>query len=167
MTTVAEHSIGRVWQEEGERNEDAIRFLNGTDPTLQIPIRTIYTTRLSQDLSERPQPDAASESVIRIQNRSLRSELQSKVHFLNSLHSMQFVTSSPGRHENGIVQQQFDYSDQSEKEFSSITTDPTGQNVVVASFDRLPGYLAGLINCLSNLGTLHIPTLQIVDVISR
>uniref|UniRef100_A0A1I7XC79 PPIase cyclophilin-type domain-containing protein n=1 Tax=Heterorhabditis bacteriophora TaxID=37862 RepID=A0A1I7XC79_HETBA len=45
MTIVAEHSIGRVWQEEGERNGDAFRFLNGTDPTLQSPLRTTYTTR--------------------------------------------------------------------------------------------------------------------------
>uniref|UniRef100_A0A1I7WU13 Transcriptional regulator n=1 Tax=Heterorhabditis bacteriophora TaxID=37862 RepID=A0A1I7WU13_HETBA len=50
MTIVAEHSIGRVWQEEGERNGDAFRFLNGTDPALQIALRTIYTTRPSQEL---------------------------------------------------------------------------------------------------------------------
>uniref|UniRef100_A0A1I7TZF2 WD_REPEATS_REGION domain-containing protein n=1 Tax=Caenorhabditis tropicalis TaxID=1561998 RepID=A0A1I7TZF2_9PELO len=39
--------------------------------------------------------------------------------------------------ENGVVQQQFDYNDQVEKEFSSISVDPTAQNVVVASFDRI------------------------------
>ncbi|CAI5455003.1 unnamed protein product [Caenorhabditis angaria] len=39
--------------------------------------------------------------------------------------------------ENGVVQQQFDYSDQDEKEFSSIVCDPTAQNVVVASYDRI------------------------------
>ncbi|EFP04115.1 CRE-OSM-1 protein [Caenorhabditis remanei] len=39
--------------------------------------------------------------------------------------------------ENGVVQQQFDYNDQVEKEFSSISCDPTAQNVVVASYDRL------------------------------
>ncbi|CAI4221536.1 unnamed protein product [Auanema sp. JU1783] len=39
--------------------------------------------------------------------------------------------------ENGIVQQQFDYSDQAEKEFSALITDPTGQNVAVASYDRI------------------------------
>uniref|UniRef100_A0A1I7WY98 TonB-dependent receptor n=1 Tax=Heterorhabditis bacteriophora TaxID=37862 RepID=A0A1I7WY98_HETBA len=50
MAIVAEHSIGRVWQEEGERNGDAFRFLNGTDPTLQIPLRMTYATRPSQDL---------------------------------------------------------------------------------------------------------------------
>uniref|UniRef100_A0A1I7XEL1 Neur_chan_LBD domain-containing protein n=1 Tax=Heterorhabditis bacteriophora TaxID=37862 RepID=A0A1I7XEL1_HETBA len=45
-------SIGRVWQEEGERNADAFRFLNGTDPALQIPLRMTYTTRPSQDFSD-------------------------------------------------------------------------------------------------------------------
>ncbi|EYB98280.1 hypothetical protein Y032_0132g1691 [Ancylostoma ceylanicum] len=39
--------------------------------------------------------------------------------------------------ENGIVQQQFDFSSQTEKEFSAITTDSTGNNVVLGSFDRL------------------------------
>uniref|UniRef100_A0A8R1I6R6 Intraflagellar transport protein 172 homolog n=1 Tax=Caenorhabditis japonica TaxID=281687 RepID=A0A8R1I6R6_CAEJA len=39
--------------------------------------------------------------------------------------------------ENGVVQQQFDYNDQAEKEFSSIICDPTAQNVVVGSYDRL------------------------------
>uniref|UniRef100_A0A1I7WXC6 Uncharacterized protein n=1 Tax=Heterorhabditis bacteriophora TaxID=37862 RepID=A0A1I7WXC6_HETBA len=39
MAIVAEHSIGRVWQEEGERNGDAFRLLNGTDPALQIPLQ--------------------------------------------------------------------------------------------------------------------------------
>uniref|UniRef100_A0A1I7XJ68 Uncharacterized protein n=1 Tax=Heterorhabditis bacteriophora TaxID=37862 RepID=A0A1I7XJ68_HETBA len=52
LTIIAEHSIGRVWQEEGERNGAAFRFLNGTDPTLQIPLRTAYTTRPSQDFSD-------------------------------------------------------------------------------------------------------------------
>uniref|UniRef100_A0A1I7X935 DUF4365 domain-containing protein n=1 Tax=Heterorhabditis bacteriophora TaxID=37862 RepID=A0A1I7X935_HETBA len=52
MIIVAEHSIGRVWQEEGERNGAAFRFLNGTDLTLQIPLRMTYTTRPSQDLSD-------------------------------------------------------------------------------------------------------------------
>uniref|UniRef100_A0A1I7WG88 Sodium channel protein Nach n=1 Tax=Heterorhabditis bacteriophora TaxID=37862 RepID=A0A1I7WG88_HETBA len=52
MTIVAEHSIGRVWQEEGERNGDAFRSLNGTDPTLQIPLRMTYTTRPLQDLND-------------------------------------------------------------------------------------------------------------------
>uniref|UniRef100_A0A1I7XRI1 Beta-galactosidase n=1 Tax=Heterorhabditis bacteriophora TaxID=37862 RepID=A0A1I7XRI1_HETBA len=51
MAIVAELSIGRVWQEEGERNGDAFWFLNGTDPLLQIPLRMTYTTRPSQDLS--------------------------------------------------------------------------------------------------------------------
>uniref|UniRef100_A0A1I7XI89 Tetratricopeptide repeat protein 30 n=1 Tax=Heterorhabditis bacteriophora TaxID=37862 RepID=A0A1I7XI89_HETBA len=50
MTIVAEHSIGRVRQEEGERNGDAFRFLNGTDPALQIPRCLIYTTSPSQHL---------------------------------------------------------------------------------------------------------------------
>uniref|UniRef100_A0A1I7WL97 GRANULINS domain-containing protein n=1 Tax=Heterorhabditis bacteriophora TaxID=37862 RepID=A0A1I7WL97_HETBA len=50
MAIVAEHSIGRVWQEEGERNGVAFRFWNGTDLTLQIPLRMTYTTRPSQDL---------------------------------------------------------------------------------------------------------------------
>uniref|UniRef100_A0A1I7WEA7 GST C-terminal domain-containing protein n=1 Tax=Heterorhabditis bacteriophora TaxID=37862 RepID=A0A1I7WEA7_HETBA len=53
MTIVAEHSIGRVWQEEVERNEAAFPFLNGTDLTLQIPLRMTYTTRPSQDLFNR------------------------------------------------------------------------------------------------------------------
>uniref|UniRef100_A0A1I7X4W3 F5/8 type C domain-containing protein n=1 Tax=Heterorhabditis bacteriophora TaxID=37862 RepID=A0A1I7X4W3_HETBA len=52
MAIVAEHSIGRVWQEEGERNGDAFRLLNGTDPALQIPLRMIYTTRPTQDFSD-------------------------------------------------------------------------------------------------------------------
>ncbi|RCN37320.1 tetratricopeptide repeat protein [Ancylostoma caninum] len=39
--------------------------------------------------------------------------------------------------ENGIVQQQFDFSSQTEKEFSAITTDSTGNNVVLGSFDRV------------------------------
>uniref|UniRef100_A0A1I7WVJ3 Uncharacterized protein n=1 Tax=Heterorhabditis bacteriophora TaxID=37862 RepID=A0A1I7WVJ3_HETBA len=52
MAIVAEHSIGRVWQEEGERNGDACRLLNGTDPALQIPLRMTYTTRPSQDFSD-------------------------------------------------------------------------------------------------------------------
>uniref|UniRef100_A0A1I7WAW3 DUF3327 domain-containing protein n=1 Tax=Heterorhabditis bacteriophora TaxID=37862 RepID=A0A1I7WAW3_HETBA len=51
MTIVAEHSIGRVWQEEGERNGVAFRFLNGTDPALLIPLRMTYTTTPSQDFS--------------------------------------------------------------------------------------------------------------------
>uniref|UniRef100_A0A1I7W8H3 cDNA n=1 Tax=Heterorhabditis bacteriophora TaxID=37862 RepID=A0A1I7W8H3_HETBA len=50
VTIVEQLSIGRVWQEEGERNGVAFWFSNGTDPTLQIPLRTIYTTRPSQDL---------------------------------------------------------------------------------------------------------------------
>uniref|UniRef100_A0A1I7XDJ7 Transcriptional regulator n=1 Tax=Heterorhabditis bacteriophora TaxID=37862 RepID=A0A1I7XDJ7_HETBA len=52
MPIVAEHSIGRVWQEEGERDGDAFRFLKGTDPALQIPLRTTYATRPSQDFSD-------------------------------------------------------------------------------------------------------------------
>ncbi|CAI2357816.1 unnamed protein product [Caenorhabditis sp. 36 PRJEB53466] len=39
--------------------------------------------------------------------------------------------------ENGVVQQQFDYNDQTEKEFTAIACDPTAQNVVVASYDRI------------------------------
>uniref|UniRef100_A0A1I7WX80 Uncharacterized protein n=1 Tax=Heterorhabditis bacteriophora TaxID=37862 RepID=A0A1I7WX80_HETBA len=50
MAIVAEHSIGRVRQVERERNGNAFRFLNGTDPALQIPLRLTYTTRPSQDL---------------------------------------------------------------------------------------------------------------------
>uniref|UniRef100_A0A1I7WP09 Innexin n=1 Tax=Heterorhabditis bacteriophora TaxID=37862 RepID=A0A1I7WP09_HETBA len=50
MTIVEQLSIGRVWQEEGERNGDVFRFLNGTDLSLQIPLRMTYTTRPSQDL---------------------------------------------------------------------------------------------------------------------
>uniref|UniRef100_A0A1I7W8I6 ANK_REP_REGION domain-containing protein n=1 Tax=Heterorhabditis bacteriophora TaxID=37862 RepID=A0A1I7W8I6_HETBA len=34
MTIGAEHSIGRVWQEEGERNGDASWSRRGTDPAL-------------------------------------------------------------------------------------------------------------------------------------
>uniref|UniRef100_A0A1I7XEH1 Uncharacterized protein n=1 Tax=Heterorhabditis bacteriophora TaxID=37862 RepID=A0A1I7XEH1_HETBA len=52
MTIVEQLSIGRVWQEEGERNADAFRFLKGTDPTLQIPLRTTYATRPAQDSSD-------------------------------------------------------------------------------------------------------------------
>uniref|UniRef100_A0A1I7X776 PSI domain-containing protein n=1 Tax=Heterorhabditis bacteriophora TaxID=37862 RepID=A0A1I7X776_HETBA len=50
MTIIEQLSIGRVWQEEGERNGDAFRFLNGTDLSLQIPLRMTYTTRPTQDL---------------------------------------------------------------------------------------------------------------------
>uniref|UniRef100_A0A1I7WC69 DUF4338 domain-containing protein n=2 Tax=Heterorhabditis bacteriophora TaxID=37862 RepID=A0A1I7WC69_HETBA len=50
MTIVEQLSIGRVWQEEGERNGVAFWFSNGTDPSLQIPLRMTYTTRPSQDL---------------------------------------------------------------------------------------------------------------------
>ncbi|KAJ1353157.1 Intraflagellar transport protein osm-1 [Parelaphostrongylus tenuis] len=39
--------------------------------------------------------------------------------------------------ENGVVQQQFDFTSQNEKEFSAITTDITGSNVALGSFDRL------------------------------
>ncbi|VDM52609.1 unnamed protein product [Angiostrongylus costaricensis] len=39
--------------------------------------------------------------------------------------------------ESGVVQQQFDFTSQHEKEFSAITTDITGSNVVLGSFDRL------------------------------
>uniref|UniRef100_A0A1I7WPJ2 Uncharacterized protein n=1 Tax=Heterorhabditis bacteriophora TaxID=37862 RepID=A0A1I7WPJ2_HETBA len=53
MTILEQLSIGRVWQEEGERNRDAFRFLNGTDPTLHIPLRMTYTTRPSLDLSRK------------------------------------------------------------------------------------------------------------------
>ncbi|KAK6046286.1 hypothetical protein COOONC_16210, partial [Cooperia oncophora] len=38
---------------------------------------------------------------------------------------------------NGIVQQQFDFSSQSEKEFSAVAMDVTGNNVVLGSFDRI------------------------------
>uniref|UniRef100_A0A1I7WNZ0 EGF-like domain-containing protein n=1 Tax=Heterorhabditis bacteriophora TaxID=37862 RepID=A0A1I7WNZ0_HETBA len=85
MTIVEQLSIGRVWQEEGERNGDVFRFLNGTDLSLQIPLRMTYTTRPSQDFEE-PQFDAESESVIGIQSRSFGSELQL------ILHSMHFLT---------------------------------------------------------------------------
>uniref|UniRef100_A0A1I7WNX7 Uncharacterized protein n=1 Tax=Heterorhabditis bacteriophora TaxID=37862 RepID=A0A1I7WNX7_HETBA len=88
MTIVEQLSIGRVWQEEGERNGDAFRFLNGTDLSLQIPLRMTYTTRPSQDFEE-PQFDAESESVIGIQSRSFGNELQL------ILHSMHFLTSNP------------------------------------------------------------------------
>uniref|UniRef100_A0A1I7WKI8 Myotubularin phosphatase domain-containing protein n=1 Tax=Heterorhabditis bacteriophora TaxID=37862 RepID=A0A1I7WKI8_HETBA len=57
MAIVAEHSLGRVRQEEGERNGDAFRFSNGTDPALQTPLRTTYTTRPSQDLSDQYKSD--------------------------------------------------------------------------------------------------------------
>uniref|UniRef100_A0A1I7XA57 SH2 domain-containing protein n=1 Tax=Heterorhabditis bacteriophora TaxID=37862 RepID=A0A1I7XA57_HETBA len=50
MASIEQLSIGRVWQEEGERNGVAFRFLNGTDPSLQFPLRITYTTRPSQDL---------------------------------------------------------------------------------------------------------------------
>uniref|UniRef100_A0A1I7WC57 Alpha-galactosidase n=1 Tax=Heterorhabditis bacteriophora TaxID=37862 RepID=A0A1I7WC57_HETBA len=40
MTIVEQLSIGRVWQEEGERNGVAFWFSNGTDPSLQIPLQT-------------------------------------------------------------------------------------------------------------------------------
>uniref|UniRef100_A0A1I7XGL7 SURF1-like protein n=1 Tax=Heterorhabditis bacteriophora TaxID=37862 RepID=A0A1I7XGL7_HETBA len=57
MAIVAEHSIGRVWQEEGERNGDIFWFSNGTDPAQQIPLRMTYTTRPSQDFSDQYKSD--------------------------------------------------------------------------------------------------------------
>ncbi|CAJ0935257.1 unnamed protein product, partial [Mesorhabditis belari] len=39
--------------------------------------------------------------------------------------------------ENGVVQQQWDFSEESDKEFSAICTDPTGNNVVTGSYDKL------------------------------
>uniref|UniRef100_A0A1I7X984 Uncharacterized protein n=1 Tax=Heterorhabditis bacteriophora TaxID=37862 RepID=A0A1I7X984_HETBA len=50
MAIVEQLSLGRVWQEEGERIGDVFWFSNGTDPSLQIPLRMIYTTRPSQVL---------------------------------------------------------------------------------------------------------------------
>uniref|UniRef100_A0A1I7X6K2 Transmembrane protein n=1 Tax=Heterorhabditis bacteriophora TaxID=37862 RepID=A0A1I7X6K2_HETBA len=41
MTIVAEHSIGRVWQEEGERIGDATSSRRGTDPALLSRFLTI------------------------------------------------------------------------------------------------------------------------------
>uniref|UniRef100_A0A1I7XPB1 Secreted protein n=1 Tax=Heterorhabditis bacteriophora TaxID=37862 RepID=A0A1I7XPB1_HETBA len=52
MTIVEQLSIGRVWQEEGERNGDAFWFLNGTDLSLQIALPMTYTTRPSQYFSD-------------------------------------------------------------------------------------------------------------------
>uniref|UniRef100_A0A1I7XKC4 DUF3291 domain-containing protein n=1 Tax=Heterorhabditis bacteriophora TaxID=37862 RepID=A0A1I7XKC4_HETBA len=52
MAIVEQIYIGRVWQEEGERNEVAFWFLNGTDPALLIPRRMTYTTTPSQDFSD-------------------------------------------------------------------------------------------------------------------
>uniref|UniRef100_A0A1I7W6W8 Ovule protein n=1 Tax=Heterorhabditis bacteriophora TaxID=37862 RepID=A0A1I7W6W8_HETBA len=63
-TTRPRHHMLFGWQllnsypsdEFGKRKEkemkDAFWFLNGTDPTLQIPLRMTYTTRPSQDLSD-------------------------------------------------------------------------------------------------------------------
>ena len=48
--------------------------------------------------------------------------------------------------ENGVLQQQFDYSEEDEREFSAIASDPTGQNVVVGSYDRLDAYLKEIFN---------------------
>ncbi|CAJ0583461.1 unnamed protein product, partial [Mesorhabditis spiculigera] len=39
--------------------------------------------------------------------------------------------------ENGVVQQQWDFSDEHEKEFSAICRDPTGTNAVVGSYNKL------------------------------
>uniref|UniRef100_A0A1I7X3G0 Secreted protein n=2 Tax=Heterorhabditis bacteriophora TaxID=37862 RepID=A0A1I7X3G0_HETBA len=44
MAIVAEHSIGRVWQEEGERNGDTSESRRGTDPALLSRFRMIYPT---------------------------------------------------------------------------------------------------------------------------
>uniref|UniRef100_A0A1I7XJQ1 Transposase n=1 Tax=Heterorhabditis bacteriophora TaxID=37862 RepID=A0A1I7XJQ1_HETBA len=52
MAIVAEHSIERVWQEEGERNGDASWSRRGTDPEMFSRFRMTYTTRPSQDLSD-------------------------------------------------------------------------------------------------------------------
>uniref|UniRef100_A0A1I7WRR8 Uncharacterized protein n=1 Tax=Heterorhabditis bacteriophora TaxID=37862 RepID=A0A1I7WRR8_HETBA len=50
MTIVEQLSLGRVWQEEGERIGDATSSQRGTDPALLFPLRMTYTTRPSQVL---------------------------------------------------------------------------------------------------------------------
>uniref|UniRef100_A0A1I7XJ54 Transcriptional regulator n=1 Tax=Heterorhabditis bacteriophora TaxID=37862 RepID=A0A1I7XJ54_HETBA len=52
MTIVEHLSIGRVWQEEGERNGDVSWSRRGADPALISRLRMTYTTRPSQDLSD-------------------------------------------------------------------------------------------------------------------
>uniref|UniRef100_A0A0K0DN98 ANAPC4_WD40 domain-containing protein n=1 Tax=Angiostrongylus cantonensis TaxID=6313 RepID=A0A0K0DN98_ANGCA len=58
--------------------------------------------------------------------------------------------------ESGVVQQQFDFTSQHEKEFSAITTDITGSNVVLGSFDRLGTLCGGVIavDCCLRRGML-------------
>uniref|UniRef100_A0A1I7WBV2 Transposase n=1 Tax=Heterorhabditis bacteriophora TaxID=37862 RepID=A0A1I7WBV2_HETBA len=50
MTIVEQLSLGRVCQEEGERNGVASWSRRGTDPALLPRFRMTYTTRPSQDL---------------------------------------------------------------------------------------------------------------------
>uniref|UniRef100_A0A1I7XC86 ABC transporter domain-containing protein n=1 Tax=Heterorhabditis bacteriophora TaxID=37862 RepID=A0A1I7XC86_HETBA len=95
----------------GTWTEPNLRLLSHlTRPTPQghpnisrLKLRNDRRRALTVSQAEGPQLGAESESVIRIQNRSLRSELQSKVHFLNSLHSMRFVTSSPERQSTALL----------------------------------------------------------------
>uniref|UniRef100_A0A1I7XJ91 Uncharacterized protein n=1 Tax=Heterorhabditis bacteriophora TaxID=37862 RepID=A0A1I7XJ91_HETBA len=50
MAIVEYLSIGRVWQEEGERNGDASWSRRGADPGLISRLRMTYTTMPSLDL---------------------------------------------------------------------------------------------------------------------
>uniref|UniRef100_A0A1I7WRN2 CUB domain-containing protein n=1 Tax=Heterorhabditis bacteriophora TaxID=37862 RepID=A0A1I7WRN2_HETBA len=52
MTIVEQLSMGRVWQEEGERNGDASWSRRGTDPALISRLRMTYTTMPLQDFSD-------------------------------------------------------------------------------------------------------------------
>uniref|UniRef100_A0A1I7WG13 Uncharacterized protein n=1 Tax=Heterorhabditis bacteriophora TaxID=37862 RepID=A0A1I7WG13_HETBA len=86
MTIVEQLFVGRVWQEERGRNGCDFWSRRGTDPALLSRFRMTYTTRPSQDLKlcrEEPQNGAETESLIRIQSRSFRSELQSIVYLLH------------------------------------------------------------------------------------
>uniref|UniRef100_A0A1I7WD44 Uncharacterized protein n=1 Tax=Heterorhabditis bacteriophora TaxID=37862 RepID=A0A1I7WD44_HETBA len=51
MAIVAELSIGRVWQQEGERNGGDSWSQRGTDPALLSRFRMTYTTRPPQDVT--------------------------------------------------------------------------------------------------------------------
>ncbi|WKY15558.1 hypothetical protein Q1695_000775 [Nippostrongylus brasiliensis] len=69
--------------------------------------------------------------------------------------------------ENGIVQQQFDFSSRNEKEFSSAITDTSGNTVVLGSFNRLRLFLWSFRRGAWEEGnTLDIPNLYVCSALA-
>uniref|UniRef100_A0A1I7X6T4 Uncharacterized protein n=1 Tax=Heterorhabditis bacteriophora TaxID=37862 RepID=A0A1I7X6T4_HETBA len=60
MEIVEQLSIGRVWQEEGERLGGATSLRRGTDPALLCRFRMTYTTMPSQHLSKTQRSNRAT-----------------------------------------------------------------------------------------------------------